>query len=134
MENAGLESALNVAYFEYDYSKHGGAVGDITVYGDGIPSDAIIVGGMIRVKTAVTTGGDPLTTTVAIKAVSSGDILAATAVNSLTLNALLDTVPDMSAANAIRLAAAINSLTFTVATAALTAGKIVVAVYYIVTG
>lgn len=131
MDNAGLESSLNAAYYEYEYSKHGGAVGDITVYGDGIPSDAVIVGGLIRVTQAVTSAG---AATVAVKAATAADILAATAKGSLTLNALLDTVPDMTAANAVRLTSAVNSLTFTVAVDALTAGKIVVALYYIVTG
>lgn len=130
MMNAGLEPKLNVAYFKYDFAKHGGVVGDIVVDGYGIPSGSIIKSGIIHVVTAVTSGG---LSTVAIKALTSADILASTAKASLTANALLDTVPDNTAANAILTSANLTALTFTVGTAALTAGKIVVALEYVVT-
>jgi hypothetical protein len=127
MLRSGIEPKKQVAKFVYDVEKHGGAIGAIAVQGNGLPSDAIIVGGMIHVETALTSDG---AATVAIGAVDTSDILAATDVASLTLNALLDTVPDGTAANAIRLTDAINAITFTVGTADLTAGKISVAVEY----
>jgi hypothetical protein len=123
MRTSPLESNCRQASFQYDFTRHGGAVGAITVPGDNIPADAIILDGIIRVNTAVTSSG---LATVAIMAQGAADILAATAKASLTLNALLNTVPVGTAATAIRLTAAITGLTFTVGTEALTAGKITV--------
>ena len=123
MKTSPLDNNCRQACFQYDFAQHGGAVGAITVYGDNIPADAIILDGIIRVNTAVTSSG---LATVAIGAVAADDILAATAKASLTLNALLDTVPVTTAATAIRVATAISSLTFTVAEAALLTGKITV--------
>ena len=123
MRTSGLENNLRTSYFQYDFARHGGVVGAITVTGDGIPSGAIICNGLVHVNTAVV----GTTSTVAIMAVNAADVLAATAEASLTINALIVTVPDFAtAAHYIRLTAAINSLTFTVATGALTAGKITV--------
>jgi hypothetical protein len=130
MQNTGLEPAKQTAYFEYDFNADGGAVGAIAVSGNPIPSGSIITSGVVHVKTAVTSDGSA---TVAIQALSSEDILAATAKASLTLNALLDVVPDGAAANMIRTTSNVTSLTFTVGTAALTAGKICVALEYYVT-
>ncbi|RKY07151.1 MAG: hypothetical protein DRP56_06240 [Planctomycetota bacterium] len=125
-----LEPKKQVAYFTYDFDKHGGAVGAISVQGDGIPAGAIITSGVVHVKTACTSGGSA---TVSIGIATAADMLAATAVASLTANALLDVVPDGTATNMVRLTSADNTAIFTVATAALTAGKIVLAVEYFVT-
>lgn len=130
MQATGLEPKKDVAYFEYDFSKHGGAVGDITVEGDALPAGALIDIGKVHVKTACTSGGSA---TVVITALSSGDIMASTAVASLSANALLDTEPDGTAANMIRTTSNLTSLTFTIGTAALTAGKIAVALEYYIT-
>lgn len=129
MGTQGLENAKKVKYWEYDFSKEGGAVGDITLRGGYLPAGAIVTSGVVHVQTAVTSGG---AATVALKLASAGDVLAATAKGSLTANALIDTVPDGTAANMIRLTANAQ-LTATVAVAALTAGKIVVALEYVVT-
>lgn len=130
MQASGLESYKNVAYFEYDFGKHGGAVGDISVGGDALPAGAIITGGLVHVKTAFVGA----TATMAVKALSSEDILAATAVASLTLNALFAVVPVPQTSNTwIRLTSNLTALTFTVATAAFTAGKAVAALEYLIT-
>jgi len=127
MQTSGLENNLRVSYYQYDFAKHGGATGAITVYGDGIPANAVICGGFARVNTAVV----GTTSTLAIQAASSEDILAATAEASLTLNALLAVVPDFATVgDMIILASAINSLTFTVGTNDLTAGKVTVALFW----
>ena len=128
MIRKGLEPNKRVAYFEYDFAMDGGAVGDITLRGDRLPNDAVITSGMIHVNTAVTSGGSA---TVALKVLSAGDVLAATAKTSLTLNALLDTVPVGTAATAVRTTSAGLGVTMTVAVAALTAGKITVALEYL---
>lgn len=127
MQTSGVENNMRASYFQYDFSKHGGATGAITVYGDGIPANAVICGGYIRVNTAVV--GD--TSTLAIQAASSEDILAATAEASLTLNALVAVVPDFATVGEmITLSSAINALTFTVGTNDLTAGKVTVALFW----
>lgn len=128
MKRRGLEPSKRVAYFEYDFARDGGAVGTIAMRGDGLPDDAVITSGMIHVVTAVTSGGSA---TVALHLLSAGDILAATAKASLTLNALIDTVPVGTAATSIRTTSAGLVPTVTIATAALTAGKIVLALEYL---
>jgi len=130
METSPLENNCRQACFTYDFAKHGGAVSAITVYGDNIPKDAIILDGIIRVNTA----GVGATATVAIMAQAANDIATAIAVASLTLNAKLDVVPVGTAATCILLTAAIKSLTFTIATAALTAGKITVSLRWMLGG
>jgi len=130
MRNTGLATRKGVAYFEYDFSVNGGAVEAITVEGDEIPKGAIITSGVHHVTAAVTSGASA---TVAVHALSANDLLAATGKSSLALNDLLDLVPDGAATNMIRVTSNITSLTYTVAVAALTAGKIVTAVEYVVT-
>lgn len=120
-----LDGSLQSTVFEYDFAKHGGAVGDIALAAQ-IPSGAIVTRGMVHVVTAVTSGGSA---TVALKLVGTADVLAATAKASLTAGALLDTVPVGTAATAIKTTAN-TGLTVTVAVAALTAGKIRVHLEY----
>ena len=127
MKTSGLVESVRVAMWEYDFAKHGGAVGDISVPGDVIMNGAIIIDGLIHVKTAFVGA----TATIAVKALSANDIKAATAVASFSLNALLPIVPVGSAATAIRVTSNITALTFTVAVAPLTAGKAVVAIQYL---
>jgi hypothetical protein len=128
MNRRGLEPTKQVAYFEYDFARDGGAVGDITLRGDSLPNDAIITSGMIHVKTACTSGGSA---TVALKVESANDIRAATAVASLSANAVLDVVPVGTAATAVRTTANGRQVVATIAVAALTAGKIVVSLEYL---
>jgi len=127
MQESALVGNHREANFLYDFAKHGGAIGDILVGPKVLPPQAIITSGIIRVVTAPVGSG----ATVAIKAVGSEDILAATAITSLTLDALIDVVPVGTAATSI-LTTAYTQLTFTIATAALTAGKIHVGLRYFV--
>jgi hypothetical protein len=127
MQSSGLAPVKGVAYFKYKFSKHGGSVGDISIEGNGIPKGALIDQAKIDVKTAVTSGG---AATVALKAVGAEDLLAATGKATFAEDAKIDGVPDGTATNAIRTTAAINSITATVATAALTAGEFTVMVEY----
>jgi len=128
MQQCGLENYKKVALFEYSYAKHGGAVGEITVYGNPIPKGSIIKEGIIYVKTAVTSDGSA---TMKIKALTTDDILASTGKASFTLSALLATVPVGSAATSILVTSDITALTFTVGTAALKTGKVCVALEYV---
>ena len=120
-------SRVGMALFQYDFAVDGGAQGTIVIGTDRIPSGAIILDGIIHVKTAVTSGG---AATVALHVMSSEDILAATAKASLSLNALLDTVPVGTAATAVRCTAS-KGLSVVIADADLTAGVIVCGLRYI---
>ena len=128
--NSGLISAKHVSYFEYDFSRHGGAVGSITVPGDPIPAGAIIHNGVMHVTTALTSTGSA---TIAVQALSANDIKTATAVASWSANAILATVPVGTAGTSIRVTSNITSLTFVVAVEALATGKVTVAIEYYIT-
>lgn len=109
----------------YDFAKHGGAVGDITLDDAVLPDNAIITKVFFDVLTAPTSGG---AATVAFKVASAGDLKAATAIASWT--GLVDGVPADTAATMIKLSAD-QLVKATVAVAALTAGKIKVCIEYV---
>ena len=125
MIRGALAPVKHVAEFAYDFAKHGGAVGTIEIAPD-LPVNAIVTTGMIHVETAATSGG---AATIAFHLNDAEDILAATAVGSFTLNALLDVVPVGTAATAVR-TTALTKLSMVIADAALTAGRIVVRLDY----
>ena len=128
MQTSGVENNVRVSYFQWDFAKHGGTIGAITVYGDGIPANGWIIDAKVRVNTGLVGSGASM----AIMAVGAGDVLAATAITSLTLNDVLQGVPDMATvAHSIVLGSAINSLTFTPSAANITAGKITVALMWV---
>lgn len=110
--------------YVYDFAKHGGAVGFISLKGKGanaLPSGAVVLSAHYQVLTALTSGG--LATVAIGDAASGARYLAATAFDNAayTLNlpaALSSGMPVLvSSAN-------IANVGITVATAALTAGKI----------
>ncbi|MFH0995791.1 MAG: hypothetical protein V1844_09885 [Pseudomonadota bacterium] len=132
MQTSGLISHKNVAYYEYNHTKHGGAVGAIPVPGDVIPKGAIIKEGLLHIKDACTSAAT--TCTLGVSALTTSDILAPAAVSTLTPeNTLLATVPVGTAATAIRVTEDITELEFNVGVVPLTGGKIVAALEYIVT-
>lgn len=109
---------------EYDFAVDGGDVGDISL-GVTIPDNAIIASGFVEGITAVTSGGSA---TVAIKLESAADVLNATAKGSFTATGV---IPCTVAAAPFKLTAQ-RTVTITVATAALTAGKFNVWIEYLV--
>src|SRR5262245_52274102 len=117
----------------FDFTVDGGAIATITpVSSPIIPAGAIIFGGLI-VVVALTSGGGA---TIAIGLGSGAQVAAlkaATGIGSYTLGAILALIPVWSAATAVKVAADTN-ITFTVATATLTAGKIAVQIYYHMAG
>ena len=127
MKRQGIEPAKRVAFFEYDYAMDGGEVGEIALRGDRLPAGAVVTSGMIHVHSAVTSGG---ATEVELGILTDADVRATTLKAALTANALLDVVPDGSAANAIRTTSGGLVLTMTISVATLTAGKLVVALEY----
>ena len=133
MTTSGLENKKRCAYFTYDFAKHGGAVGDIDIAGDGIPSGAVINNGVIHTRTALTTSSDSLTT-VALKAIGANDVYAAaSAASNFKINTLQPVVPVGTAATSFRVTSNISKLVLTVVTPALTAGKFTVALDYWIT-
>lgn len=112
----------------YDFGTDGGAVGDITLRGDTIPSGAIITDVLIHVDTALTSGGSA---TVALKAESAADLNAADAISGAPWSTTGAKRGDLTATTAPVKTTAARAIVATVATAALTAGKFSVYVSYL---
>jgi hypothetical protein len=126
----GLENAKKVAYFEFDFAKEGGAVSAITLRGQPLPKGAVVTDAMIRVNTALTSGG---AAQVALHLLAANDVLSAVVLAGFTLDALIDGVPDGTITHALLCTtAAGTNLVLTVTVAALTAGKFTVALEYYV--
>jgi len=100
----------------YDYSKDGGATGALTLFTAGC--NMVVHKVIAKVQTACTSGGSA---TVALCTNGAGaEFMAATAVASLTSNAVIDGVPS---AGAVYVASG-TTVDVLIGTAALTAGKI----------
>lgn len=126
---------LKEATGEYDFAVDGGAASTITLrsapgysVGNDIPIGAIIVGGFVEVDTALTSGG---AATVAVNSEGAGDLVAAAAVSGApwSTTGRKDIVPDNTGSTAVKTTVQ-RRIAMTVATAALTAGKARVVVYY----
>lgn len=104
--------------FCYDFTEHGGAVGDIGL-GITVPAGTIVLDGLLDVVTAVTVETDG---TVALKVEGDEDVLAEVGGGSLTAGQH-DIVASGVAANAIK-ATEDREITLTIGTAAVTAGKL----------
>lgn len=106
--------------FTYDFAKHGGAISAITVGPKLIPPQTVITHAAIRVVTAcLGTNG-----TLQLMLVGADDIITATNVSALTLDALIVGVPVPQTASTWILTTAHTQLTATIATTAFTAGKV----------
>ena len=101
----------------YDFSTDAGAVSVIDLLE--LKEAMVIHGGIIKVKTAGTSGG-LATVEIGIKAGDTDAVLAATAVASLTANAIF---PNAAASTALYVASA-SIISMEIKVAALTAGKI----------
>ena len=102
----------------FDFEIHGGEIGTVTLPAE-IPDNAIITGAYVDVLTDPTSGG---AATVAIGLNTTTDILAATAIASVT-----GVVVAKTQADAFKLTAD-RKIQVTIATAALTAGKMAIAI------
>lgn len=128
---AGLglgQGRRRTAYAEYSFATDGGAVGDITLRGDTIPSGAVIIDALLRVTTVLTSGG---AATVAIKVESAADVNAADAISGAPWSTVGAKRGDFTSTTAPILTTAARSIVATVGTAALTAGVFKVLVTYI---
>lgn len=106
----------------YDFALHGGAIGDILLDLT-LPKGAVIMNGIVDVVTPLASGGSA---TVAI-AMGSQSIKGATAIASYTGRTALTV--DGTGPNSVKLTAD-RQLKLTIATAALTAGKLNIFVTY----
>lgn len=123
-------SVLRAAKAVYSFAVDGGAVSTITPNGTvNLPANAVIVAATVNSTTAVTSAGAATVAVGTSAGSSTTSILGATAKASLSANALINGVPVF--ATPVKLTAAGN-ITFTVGTAALTAGVIEAVVYYYV--
>lgn len=118
----------------WDFAVQGGAVGTIPL-DVLLPEGAIVTGGFIHVLEAVTTSASG---TLSFGLNTNVDLLAATAVGSLTLNAVLPLIPSFTASGTNPVAAssplrltAERELKAAVATGALTAGKVAIYLEYV---
>jgi hypothetical protein len=126
----GVEPALRVAEFEYDFAKEGGAIGNITLRGGKLPIGALVLNAFVYVETAITATG---LATVALQINSAGDVLGATAKASLTAGAKLQGVPDFATiAESVLIASSPKSLVAVVATDVLLTGKFRVYLQYLI--
>lgn len=110
----------------YDFAIDGGAVSTITLRSnDGaIPAGSIIMGGVLDVLTAVATA----TGTVAATAETAADVLAATGAAGLTLGRK-SVIPAFTGATSLKTTVP-RSPSIVIATAALTAGKFELTLFY----
>lgn len=112
----------------YDFASEGGAVSDIILRGDSIPSGAIIVDALIEVETVPTSAG---AATIAIKTEGAADINAADAISGAPWSTAGVKRADLTATAAPVKTTAERDIVATVGTADLTAGKFTVLVHYI---
>lgn len=129
-----VSNRMHIAKAKYDFAVQGGAVATGNLVGENgqtvvLPNKAVVVDCLIDVLTPATTSAGG---TMALGTGQAGnDLKAALAAASYT--GLLACVPVGSAATSIKLTAD-RTMTYTIATGALTAGKVWVYVYYILGG
>lgn len=124
----GPMGQVKVARGLYDFTTDGGAVGDITLRGDQIPSGAVLTDALIHVDTVPTSGG---AATVAIKVENAADVNAADAISGAPWSSTGAKRGDFTSASAPIKTTAARSIVATVGTATLTAGKFSVVVFYV---
>src|SRR5690606_39991422 len=72
-------SEVKAVRARYDFAVDGGAVGDIELASEAIPPNALVLGGVLEVDTALTSGGSA---TVGVTVESAGDIVTAGSIGS----------------------------------------------------
>lgn len=113
----GVERTLKV---QYDFSVHGGAVGNISLSGS-LPDNAIVVGVVTDILTTPnSTGG---TGTIRLNVATDGNLAPALAADNAQTGVLFSDPDSASADVPVKMTAA-RTVRVTVATAAVTAGKV----------
>lgn len=115
----------------YDFAVDGGGTGTITLrsapgdsQGNTLPAEAVVTGGYVDVETACTSA----TGTIALTAEGSGDVVAAVGQASWTTGRK-SVIPAGTGATAVK-TTVVRSVTMTIATAAYTAGKFRLVLFY----
>lgn len=122
------EGRIRQAQFFYDFAVDGGAVSAITLRGDQVPNGARVIDVIGNVETVPTSGG---AATVALHINAGTDINAAAAISGAPWStAGAKRYGAFTATTAPLTLTANRSVVATVATAALTAGKFSVVVFY----
>jgi len=120
-------NGVRVARMLYDFTVDGGAISTITpAISDTIPKDAIVFGGTLN-STVAPVGASATVAIGTVAGSASNSILTATAITSLTLDAVLKVT---CTATPFKMTAA-GKMTVTIATTALTAGQIEAWVIYV---
>lgn len=129
IEGALATGRLQVAYGLYEFALDGGAASTIALRGDSvIPSGATILHSVIHVDT-VPVGA---TATIGVSSEGASDIRAAAAISGAPWSTTGDKLGSQTFASAPITTTAARTLSAVVGTAALTAGKFAVVVFYIV--
>lgn len=129
-----LHRTKNVLKAIYDFASLGGALGDIALIDDDgdaatIPAKAVVTRVWSETITSVTSLGSA---TVACKLVGAADLQAATAKATLVAGALVEGVPVNTAVTAVKQSGTSAAVVkATVAVAALTAGRVLYFVEYV---
>ena len=124
-------NAGRVAKYTYDFATLGGAVSTITLTGDALPANAIVIGGFMEVLTLLAAG---LNATGALQLEGANDLLAATVIagapwSSIGRKAI---IPVFTAASAVKTSVA-RTPALVVGVAAVTSGKFNLFLFYTVT-
>lgn len=126
----GYPSGTGVKFVRgrYDFAVDGGAVGTIKISADKIPVNAIILGGLVEVDTAVVGAG----ASVAVQVESAGDIVAAAAVSGApwSTTGRKSVIPVFTGASSVKTTAA-RDINVVISAAVLTAGQVDVTLAYI---
>lgn len=116
---------LKTVQADYDFAVDGGAVSTITLRGDNtIPTGSVITGGYVDIETACLSA----TGTIAVQVESAADMLAASLQAALTTGRK-SVIPVGTGATSVKTTAERN-IKIVVATAAFTAGKFRVVLFY----
>ncbi len=125
------ESAIKSGYAAYDFALDGGTIGTINLTGDILPDNSTIISAWYEVLTAFTSAG-AATVSFGVSTDDTTGLKAATAYNDAAYSSGYgDFTPDYSSANFTTKTTAVRELIMTIATADLTAGKVVVWFDYI---
>ncbi len=132
-----IEGATNLksVQAEYDFAIDGGAVSTITlrapsgtIFGNEVSNGAVVYGGHLEVDTVPTSGGAP---TIAVQLEAANDLVSATAISGApwSTTGRKSLIPVFSGAATLK-TTAVRNVKIVVGTAALTAGKFRVVLYY----
>ena len=127
-------SHLKVLRVDYDFAVDGGAIGNLNLgtRDHTIPDNGVVVGGMIDVLTTFTSATDAAT--IAVRVEGADDIVAAIAISDVSNvwdAGRQDVIPTMAGSTGVKTTAA-RRVRVDIAVEALTAGKMSVFLYYVV--